>query len=113
MRLCAAIAVCHHPAAMTLRSATCLMMLMSAIGLTSCSALVDPDTRKLGSQPIACQPGHVISCPCDDGHWSSQRCNDGGSYDACACGGANSGTTSGSGNSGPGRDHGQAGSPAR
>jgi hypothetical protein len=121
VRLCATIAVCDHPAAMTLRSATSVALLVSILGLASCSALVDPDTRKLGQQPMACSPGEVASCPCDDGHWSSQRCNAGGSFDPCACGMASTTSTSGSGStSGPGNGHGrgnnapigQAGAPA-
>jgi hypothetical protein len=96
------------------------------LGLASCSALVDPDTKKLGQPPMACSPGEVASCPCDDGHWSSQRCNAGGSFDACACGMASTTSTSGSGGSGsgtsgPGNGHGrgnnapigQAGAPAK
>lgn len=113
------IALCDHPAAMNLRLATCLWLLTSVLGLAGCSLLVDPDTKKLGSQPIACQPGEVASCPCDDGHWSSQRCNDGGGYDPCGCGQASTTTTSGGGNGNNGRGHingnapiGQAGSPA-
>lgn len=77
--------------------------------LASCSALVDPDTKKLGQQPMACSAGEVASCPCDDGHWSSQRCNAGGSFDPCACGMGNTTTTTGGGTSGPGNGHGRDG----
>jgi hypothetical protein len=90
-----------------------MALLVSTLGLVSCSALVDPDTRKLGAQPIACQPGEVATCPCDDGHWSNQRCNAGGGFDPCVCGVASTSTANSNSGHGKSNSAGQAGTPAR
>ena len=88
---------------------------VSAFWLAGCSALVDPDTRKLEPQPVACQPGEIANCPCD-GTWSTQRCNAGGGFDPCMCGGTGGSGAIGTGGSasdgtaglgGPGGSHGR------
>jgi len=81
---------------------------------------------KLEPQPVACQPGQIVNCPCD-GSWSTQTCNAGGGFDPCVCGGANTNGGAGMGSamdsSGPGKGSGngrgsnaapagQAGNPA-
>jgi hypothetical protein len=62
--------------------------LPGAIGLfAGCSVVVDSDASKLGAQPIACEVGRVVPCPCADGSNSTQVCNKLARYDACACNG--------------------------
>lgn len=64
-------------------SAVWLVVLLVCAG---CSALVDPDTRDLGSPPpLPCQPGAVIQCACLGGFTGTQTCTPQERYDACDC----------------------------
>jgi hypothetical protein len=62
-----------------------LSLSASLLFAASCSAVIDPDVRGLGAPPLACKPNTVAACACFGGTSSTQRCNEGGSYDACQC----------------------------
>jgi hypothetical protein len=95
---------------MDLRSRTRTPWLVFVLGLAGCSAIVNPDTRKLEPQPVACMPGEVANCPCGDS-WSMQVCNAGGAFDPCMCGGnGGGGADTGSGGSGGSAGSGASGS---
>ncbi len=59
-----------------------------------CSAVVDPDTGKLGNAPPRpCVPGSTNDeCACEDGRIGTQRCTDQERYDRCNCDAAPAGT---------------------
>lgn len=60
-------------------------LILGLLTWTGCSAVVDPDTRDLGSPPpVPCVPGTVVQCACIGGT-GTQTCTLQERFDVCLC----------------------------